>query len=67
MASLPYLRIKKKGVKQMSEKKEMFVETLIEETSKTVLKIARRTLLNLKETCSDLENLIAKVEERIGK
>jgi hypothetical protein len=51
----------------LSEKKEKFVETLIEETSKTVLKIARRTLLNLKETCNDLENLIAKVEERIEK
>jgi hypothetical protein len=53
--------------KGKAEKKADFIETLIDETSKTVLKIARRTLLNLKETCNDLENLIAKVEERIGK
>jgi hypothetical protein len=52
--------------KGKTEKKD-FIEALVEETSKTVLKIARRTLLNLKETCSDLESLIAKVEERIGK
>jgi hypothetical protein len=53
-------------VKRLSEKKD-FIEALVDETSKTVLKIARRTLQNLKETCSDLESLIAKVEERIGK
>jgi hypothetical protein len=57
----------KKEEKGKAERKADFVETLIDETSKTVLKIARRTLLNLKETCNDLENLIAKVEERIEK
>jgi gas vesicle protein len=51
--------------KEKAEEKTDLAEALIEEGSKTLLKVAKRTLENLKETCNDIEALISKIEETV--
>jgi hypothetical protein len=51
--------------KGKAEEKSDLIEALIEEGSKTLLKVAKRTLENLKETCDDIEGLLAKLEEAL--
>jgi hypothetical protein len=51
--------------KGKAEEKSDLIEALIEEGSKTLLKVAKRTLENLKETCNDIEALISKIEEAV--
>jgi hypothetical protein len=51
--------------KEKAEEKTDLIEAVLEEGSKTLLKIAKRTLENLKETCNDIEGLLAKLEEAL--
>jgi hypothetical protein len=51
--------------REKAEGKANLVETVFEEGSKTLLKVAKRTLENLKETCNDIEALISKIEEAV--
>jgi hypothetical protein len=52
--------------KEEKSKGKPVAETMLDETFAVVLKMVRRAVKNLKETCDDIEGLLTKLEKLTG-